>query len=251
MTQVLLVGERTITGAEIIPLLAGYQMLPLLLRELIVDEAIAVFDCTPEETVNAIKQLNAAHQLIKPAEGMAWAKHYGMTPKQKDAAAIRQLRIEKFKLATWGPKLESYFLSHKSQLDQVIYSLIRTQDAEVASELYFRIQAGEQSFGECARDYSTGPEAQTGGLIGPVSLSQPHPTLAKMLSISQPGQLWPPTRLGEWLAIVRLEKLIPAQLDEPMRQQLLNHLFEAWQSSQMQQLSVVEIQDAPLALVAI
>lgn len=49
-----------------------------------------------------------------------------------------------------------------------------------------------------------------------------------MLSVSQPGQLWPPLRLGEWLLIVRLEKLLPAQLDEPMRQSLLNELFEAW-----------------------
>ena len=36
-----------------------------------------------------------------------------------------------------------------------------------------------------------GQEAQTGGLIGPVELSVPHPALARILSISKPGQLWP------------------------------------------------------------
>jgi parvulin-like peptidyl-prolyl isomerase len=107
-------------------------------------------------------------------------------------------------------------------------------EPEVAQELYFRIQAGEQSFAECARAYSTGPEAQTGGLLGPMELSQPHPTLATLLSTSQPGQLWPPIRLGEWLVIVRLEKLLPAQLDEPMRQQLLNAQFEAWVQEQIE-----------------
>lgn len=54
-----------------------------------------------------------------------------------------------------------------------------------------------------------------------------------MLSRGQPGQLWPPLRLGEWLVIVRLEQLIPAQLNEPMRDRLLNELFEAWLSEQL------------------
>lgn len=84
-------------------------------------------------------------------------------------------------------------------------------------------------------------EAQTGGLIGPVDLSSCHPTLVKMLSVSQPSQLWPPTRLGEWLVIVRLEKFIPAQLDNSMRQRLLTELFAAWLQEQLNQLSSVAV----------
>ena len=176
---------------------------------------------------------------------MAWRERYGMTPEQLEALATRELRIDKFKQATWDSRLESYFLTSKSQLDQVIYELIRTNEPEIAQELYFRIQAGEQSFAECAREYSQGSEAQTGGLIGPVNLSMPHPVIAKMLSISQPGQLWPPTRLGEWFVIVRLSKFIPAQLDEPMRTGLRDSLFETWLSEQMNQIGGVRIQDTP------
>jgi parvulin-like peptidyl-prolyl isomerase len=121
----------------------------------------------------------------------------------------------------------------------VIYSLIRTQEPGIAQELYFRIQEGEQSFADLAREYSQGSEAQTGGLIGPVELSVPHPVLAQMLRLSQPGQLCPPTRLGEWFLIVRLEKFIPAQLDASMRQRLLNECFNTWLSEQLnQQLAV-------------
>jgi len=42
--------------------------------------------------------------------------------------------------------------------------------------------------------------------------------------------------LGEWLVIVRLENFIPAQLDELMRQRLLNECFATWLSEQLQQL---------------
>lgn len=232
-------------------LLAGYQMLPQLWRELIIDSAIAPVDLTPEEQKSALEQFNKKYQLASVAERTAWCEHYGMTLEQLEALATRELRIELFKQQTWGPKLESYFLTHKSKLDKVIYSLIRTTNAEIAQELYFRIQAGEQSFAELAREYSTGPEAQTGGLLGPVELSQPHPVLAKMLSTSQRSQLLPPTRLGEWFVIVRLEKFIPAQLDEAMRQQLLNSLFEAWLAEQLKQLHTAQIQAPQKGLVAV
>jgi hypothetical protein len=39
--------------------------------------------------------------------------------------------------------------------------------------------------------------------------------------------------------IIRLEKHIPAQLDEPMRQRLLHELFVAWLSEQLQQMNSV------------
>jgi parvulin-like peptidyl-prolyl isomerase len=239
MTTVLRVGDRTITVEEIIPLLAGYQLLPPLLREIIIDQAIASVECTPEEKTKASGQFFEQHQIPDEAAQQAWAARQGMTLTQLEALATRGLRIEKFKQATWGHKLESYFLSRKAQLDRVIYSLLRTQDPGIAQELYFRIEEGEHSFADLAREYSQGPEAQTGGLIGPVELSTPHPTLAQLLRMTKPGQLCPPTRLGEWLVIVRLEKFMPAQLDAPMRQRLLNECFNTWLSEQLnQQLAV-------------
>jgi parvulin-like peptidyl-prolyl isomerase len=233
MTQVLQVKNQTIKAEKIIPLLADYQMLPQLLREVIVDQVIASFTCTPEEKASACQQFYEKHQLTSEPERQAWLEEAGKTPEQLEALATRGQRIEKFKRATWGRRLESHFLSRKGKLDKVIYSLIRTKDMGLANELYFRIQEGEQSFSELAREYSQGSEAQTGGLMGPVELGKTDSILARGLNVSQPGQLWPPTRLGKWLVIVRLEKLIPARLDEGMRQRLLNELFEAWLQEQL------------------
>jgi len=250
MAQALQIGNCTICPEEIISLLANYQMLPQVWRELTIDAAIASIELTPAEQAIALEQFNLKHQLSTLAQRSAWGMRYGMTNGQLDALAIRELKIEKFKIATWGHCLESYFLTHKSKLDKVIYSLLRTDNAEIAQELYFRIKTGEQSFAELARDYSLGAEAQTGGLIGPVELSTPHPVLAKMLSFAQPGQLYPPTRLGEWFVILRLEKSLPASLDESMRQQLLDSLFEAWIQEQLHQISATWLLDTS-AMVAV
>ncbi len=238
MKKVIQIGNRIITEAEIITLLARYQILPLLWRELVVDQAIASIELSDLDQVNALKQFDEKYQLTSLEDRSLWAERSGMTKEQVEDFAKREMRIEVFKTATWGAKLESYFLTHKSKLDKVVYSLLRTTRQEVATELYFRIESGEQTFAECACEYSQGTEAQTGGLLGPIELSKPHPTLAKILSISKPGQLWSPIQVGEWFIIVRLEKFIPAVLDETMRQQLLNGLFEGWRQEQAIELMV-------------
>jgi parvulin-like peptidyl-prolyl isomerase len=90
--------------------------------------------------------------------------------------------IEKFKIATWGHKVESYSLSlaRKISLDQVVYSLIRTKDQGLAQEIYFRIQKGELSFVKLTREYSQGSETHTDGLLGSVPVCQPHPAIEKL-----------------------------------------------------------------------
>lgn len=244
MSDMLKIGTRTIAPDDILPLMAGYQMMPQFLKELLIDEAIAPIDCTDEEKETACQAFYQQNQITDPQNRQVWLAHYRMTQEQLESLATRELRIEKFKQQRWGPKLESYFLDRKSRLDKVIYSLIRTKDLGIAQELYFRIAEGEQSFAEAAREYSQGPEAQTDGLIGPVELSVPHPSLAHMLSISQPGQLCPPTRVGEWVVIVRLERFIPAQMDDNMRQRLLNEAFTEWIKEQLQTMGTSDGNDA-------
>lgn len=238
MSIVLQIGDRNISAEEIIPLLEKYQLLPQLLRDIIIDRAIEAVNCTPEEQQQAYQKLCAQQQITTEEERQAWLDRRGTTQAQLTALIERSIKIDKFKQQTWGNQLESYFLKRKEKLDKVVYSLLRTKDAGVAQELYCRLLEGEATFEELARDYSEGPEVKTGGKIGPVELSNPHPILAKMLSISTPGQLWPPTRLAEWFAIVRLDEFLPAQLDEAMRSQLLNERFNTWLQEELKNVSV-------------
>jgi glycosyltransferase involved in cell wall biosynthesis len=234
-TTLLQVHNQTVTTQDIIPLLNRYQLLSKLQEELLIDEAITPFNCTSEEETKCCQDLCKQHQLTSEVERQAWLQQQNLTETQFLDLATRNLKIEKFKQATWGNKLDSHFYKLKPKLDHVVYSLIRLRDAAVAQELYFRLVEGEQSFPEAAKQYSQGVEAQAGGLMGPVALSTPHPKLARILAISQPGQISRPTPIGDWWVIVRLEKLIPAQLDEPMRQRLLNELFSSWLQEQLQQ----------------
>lgn len=232
------IGDQTITAAEAVSLMARYRLIPQLAREVIIDRAIAPIAYSEKELEQATEQFFQQQQAISEADRQNWLRSQGMTLEQVQQTVLRQLKMEKYKQVTWDNKLQSYFLKRKGRLDRVIYSLLRVKDAGTAQELYFRLVDDQQAFDELARAYSQGPEAETGGLLGPVTLATPHPALARMLGVSQPGQLWPPTPLGEWFIIVRLEKFLPAQLDDAMRKQLLDELFTTWLQEQLQQVSI-------------
>ncbi len=234
-TAVLQVGEQVFTAAELLRALAEHQLLIPLIQGILTEQALRDIPCTPEEEAQWLQEFWQQQQATTPQAQQAWLARHALTPEQVVRVASRPHRLERFKEATWGAEVESYFLKRKAHLDRVVYSLLRTHQPGVAQELYFRISEGEQSFAEAAKQFSQGPEANTGGLIGPVPLGKLHPTLSRMLSVSQPGQVWPPVQLGNWWVVVRLEQSLPAQLDEATRQHLLDELFHSWLETQVNQ----------------
>jgi len=225
--------------------------MPQFLRGLILDEAIADIDLSEEERKSAVAQTEAQYQISSPEAREAWLESQGLSQEQFEEIVVRPFELEKFKQGTWSSKVESYFLTRKSYLDQVVYSLIRTKDLGLAQEIYFRIQEGEQNFSELAKQYSQGPEANTGGVLGPVPIRQPHPLIGQLLSVSQPGQLWQPRALAEWFVIVRLEKFMPAQLDDAMRRRLIDEMFETWLSEQVKKMGNLHLAEKTEESVAI
>ncbi|MGD1902883.1 MAG: peptidylprolyl isomerase [Geitlerinemataceae cyanobacterium] len=238
MTDVLYVGDRALGTDEIPTLLKRYELLPKFIEALAIEEAIAEYECTPEEKQQALLEICQRHQLTNLEQQQQWMDERGLDAQEVELMATRSIRIQKYKEETWGKKVRRNFMERKSGLDTVTYSLIRTQDAGLAHELYYRILEGEVSFEECATAHSQGPEARTSGRLGPVPLNRPHPLISKLLSVSTPGQLWPPRTIpqSEWQVIIRLEELVPAQLDDKMRQALLDDLYNTWLQERVKEL---------------
>jgi parvulin-like peptidyl-prolyl isomerase len=233
MTEFVKIGNFQVPQVELVNLLARYQILPTLLRELTLDRAIVEIQCSDVEQDLAIQQFRDRYGLISDEQIQQWLDLHSLNSQQLAEIAIRQFKIEKLKIENWGGKTEAYFLKRKGQLDRAIYSLIRTKDLGIAQEIYFRLIDGEETFAEIARKYSQGPEAKTGGLIGPVEIITPHPAIAHLITTQPIGKICQPIQLEQWYAIVRPEQIIPAQLDESMRQRLIDELFQIWLQSQI------------------
>lgn len=238
MSAVLQIGQETLDAAELVAKLQKYRLLPQVVQEFIIDQATEDIPCDPQR---AMEIFCGKRGIFSDEQRQEWCKQQNHSPEEMLAAAIREHQVELYQEQTWGAQIESYFLERKAQLDQVTYSLIRTKNASLAQELFFRLNDDGASFTELASRYSEGQEAKTGGVVGPVELDVPHPVLSKMLSVSKPKQLWPPTQIGEWLVITRLEQFEPAKFDQGMRRRLLVERFQNWLKQQIQTVSVKTI----------
>ncbi len=188
-----------------------------------------------EETQQALQVFCQQIQVQDQQQLQAWLQLRGLSGAELEAMAQLPVRWRKWCEQRYAATVEHEYLRRKAEFDEVTYSLLRLRDADLAAELHQQLQEGEVSFEALASSFSEGPEKNSGGKLGPVPLATPHPALAKLLEISQEGQLWPPKQLEGWWIIVRLEKRKGAQLDEALKQRLIIEQGDDWLRNELNQ----------------
>lgn len=219
---------KTEPVTRIISCLGKYNLLPQLQREIMIDDAISSIECTAQELETAYREIIKTTQISSDQELSDSCQQNGIAKKQVIASINRKLQIEKFKQATWGEEISSYFISRKKKLDKIVYSKIAHKDEAVATEIFFRIMEKEKSFAQLALEYPQTPEADVNRIYDPIKVCSSDSKIAQLLFKIQPGEVLPPINCNDLFVVMRFEKIIPAVLDEEMRCRLLDELFENW-----------------------
>ncbi|MDA9149327.1 peptidylprolyl isomerase [Synechococcus sp. AH-229-G18] len=222
-------------NAEQRQLLARHELLIPLLSKTIIADAVAGISLSEEQSELALA---------------SWCKRKGFSPAQEkldkyclvhriSEADLRwqaelPLRIVLHGQKNFGHRAEQRFLERKTQLDKVIYSLIRVQDHGLAQELYLQISGGENSFSDLASEHSQGPEKNTQGIVGPTPLTKNHPKVVEILRSGQDGQLFAPIRIEPWSLIIRRESLQPAVFNEQTKIMMTQELFDSWVNEELE-----------------
>ena len=144
------------------------------------------------------------------------------------------LREKKFLKQNFSNKSHAHFLKRKNDLDQIIYSLIRTKEHFEAKELFLRVQDDESSFGNIAKEYSQGPEKNSFGLIGPVPINRAHPKMREVMRSAIIGETNEPFKVGEWWLIVRVNDRHEAELNQEMELKMESELSKIWLKEEAQ-----------------
>jgi parvulin-like peptidyl-prolyl isomerase len=228
MNLSLQIGDSQISHVQILQQLQNSPLLPQLLREIVTDELIDrraeefQLDLTPTPT--EFDRMSAQVAQIVTFQGM--------NAEQIAAITTRTIKLQKFKQAGWGHRVDEYYQTVQHQLVRVKYSILLVEDGLQAQELFFRIQSGEQAFAEIASQYSQHETAAQGGLVGPLFIKAVHPTISQILLQLKPGGLSPLFQVERYFGLIRLNELVPPQLDETTSQLLLDELSEPWLQSQ-------------------
>jgi parvulin-like peptidyl-prolyl isomerase len=213
-------------------LLQRYGLLQPLVTKMITSQAIA-------DVVVSDPDLNQARLDLLEEKGYDGIEQWPQlledvvgTEPEVMTALSNKVRQQKFLREQFLPKAEARFLDRKNELDQVVYSLLRLENRFLAQELYLQIESGESNFADLAKRYAEGPERNTNGIVGPVSLTQAHPVLVEKLRVTQPGVLLEPFRISDWWLVVRLERYSPATFDDEISLKMCQELFAEWQKEQ-------------------
>jgi parvulin-like peptidyl-prolyl isomerase len=248
MLAALQIGDTSIPADRLPTLLEQYRLVPQLAREMILDRSIADHRVSEDEQMEALKRFYQQNQLNTDQDLDKWLQQQRLSREGLVALVDRELRLQKFKTAKWENQVESHFVQRKAQIDQVVFSMIRVKEVDVAEEIYFRILSQEATFAELAPRYSNGIEAKTKGISGPVELGRLDATLANALIIAQPEEVLAPINISGWWVVIQLEALISAELDDPTRQRLIEELFTLWINEQTQQTMAAEPEPQLLAV---
>ena len=201
--------------------LKRWGLLRRIKKEMLVDNCLETVGMPNEETKKKIiKGWLQQNKIQNQAELDTWMQKNEMEMDNWESYVVRSWQWSEYCLETFDSELNSYYLKRKSSLDKVTYSLLRTESKDLADEFYLRIKESEDTFSQLASEYSEGPEKKTQGYVGPVSMGQTHPAIAKLLISSKDNQLWSPRKLEKWWVIIRLEKLECTQLDDNTKRNL-------------------------------
>jgi len=213
---------------QIPSLLDELDLLPSLARKLIEKDHSSSILLTEEEQINNLQRFLRRENIENQMDLEKWLAQKNTTEVALSHKLYRIQQIEKLKISKFSSKVQSVFLERKSNLDRVMYSMIRSKQKEKIAEIFLRIEDKEDTFADLASKFSEGIENQVNGLIGPIELGLINPHIAERLKISQRGQLWEPFQVDGWWVILRLERLLAAKLDENMHKKLIHDLYEEW-----------------------
>ncbi len=218
--------ELLVSQEEILGLVTRMELTTSIIQRHIEEQIIALVDLS-EDWYQMARQEFFKGEKLSEEDLPAWLNKKGWSSQDLRLNLSRPEALYRFAKQRFGPGLEERYLSSASDLDKVIYSLVRVKDPPLARELWIRLSEGEASFVDIASQYGEGPEAKRKGLIGPMTIgSLQPPQLRTLLRALGPGEFTEPERLGEWTVLLRLEQLTPSSFDETMRDNLLKEQVE-------------------------
>ena len=219
---------KRLIGAEGRSLLQGYNLLRPLVEQMVTSDAIAETPVPDEALDEARMNLLDQRGYETIEQWPELLKELGRSEEEVLERLRRVIRLNETARERFAAKAEARFLERKNELDQVVYSLLRLENSFLARELYLQIESGESNFADLAKRYAEGPERNTNGIVGPVSLTQAHPALVEKLRVAQPGVLLEPFRISDWWLVVRLERYSPATFTPEVSDRMCKEMFDAW-----------------------
>ena len=166
---------------ETIQLLNNNKLLLPLIKSEFVKNVLEKVNIEKEEEEKLIKTFLEKYGVKDMENKDQWMNDNNLNSETLKNLALADVKLKKYCDDNFKHKVNARFLERKNQLDVFVYSLIRVDDMNKAMEIYLQLSEKEADIGDLAAKYSQGPEKNRRGIVGPISIENTHPILAKEL----------------------------------------------------------------------
>jgi parvulin-like peptidyl-prolyl isomerase len=189
------------------------------------------FDITisDEELQAAGNEFRRSHKLLGASETQNWLTQQRITAEDWTEGIRVKLLEQKLKKHLFGEQVDSDYLNNRKQYKRVALSQILVQDLTDALKIVRALREENASFCALAIEYSQGKQSKDkGGFAGVHFLPKLMPEVAEAIANANEGEVVEPIQTKLGYHIIRIEKWFPVHLNESLREEVIDSLFQAW-----------------------
>jgi parvulin-like peptidyl-prolyl isomerase len=185
-------------------------------------------DISSDMLEQVVSDFRLEHQITDSKNFQAWLVNEGLDYDKLRHKIAFSLKLKRLKAQVTEPNLQEYFIERKLFLDRVVLSRLVVEDQALAEELKSQIVEDGARLEQLVQEYSVAKDRIVNGMMGPVSRGEMPDALRAATDLANVGELIGPLEIEEQWCLFRIEQLLPTALDEQLKQELKDELFEHW-----------------------
>jgi parvulin-like peptidyl-prolyl isomerase len=199
---------------------------------------------TSAELAQAVIDFRLRTELTDQERFQQWLASQGIDYTIFENQVLIGLKLEKLKDRIVEAELPTYFEQQRHTLDQVdLYYIIAAEEA-LAQQIRGQIKAGK-SFEQIAREHPLTPEQKVLVKRDVLRRERIREEIKTAVETAPPKELIGPIVMGNRWCLFQVEQVLPAVLDEPVKQELREVLFNQWLAMRLQQMAVEPADSQP------
>jgi parvulin-like peptidyl-prolyl isomerase len=188
---------------------------------------------TNEELQAAGDDFRKRHSLLSVSAMMNWLADRRIEVEDWSRGIQIALLSRKLKEHLFGDLIDSQYLSDRNAYKRVALSQIMVSESSEALEIAQQVRSQPHLFCAYALEHSKGKQSrQNGGFLGIRFVSELLPEIAQAIATATEGEILEPVQTKLAYHIIKVEKWFPAELNESIRGQVLELLFQNWLQAQ-------------------
>jgi parvulin-like peptidyl-prolyl isomerase len=189
---------------------------------------------TTEELQKEGDSVRLANKLVKAKDTWAWLEKHHLSLDEFEELVHFQVLSRKLAHHLFAGQVEKVFYENQINFNAAITHEVLLEDRDLALELFFALKEGEVTFPEIARQYIQDPELRRmGGYQGVRRRMDFRPEVAAAVFAAKPPQILKPITTPKGVYLIWVEEIIQPQLDEIVRSQIIQDLFNGWLQQQI------------------